>query len=113
MTHTVRILYVSASEDIRFLDTLERHLSPLRNQGLIDETNPHRFLPGVDIEAELFQAAAQADLCVALVSADMLADARCMRLAVEAQHDARVPGSARVLPLLLRPADWEHTALGH
>jgi hypothetical protein len=113
MTHTVRILYVAAAADIRSLDTLERHLSPLRNQGLIDEINPHRFLPGVEIERELSLAAAQADLCVALVSADMLADAQCMRLIVEAQREARDPGGAQVLPLLLRPSDWEHTDGDH
>ncbi|HEY1349853.1 MAG TPA: TIR domain-containing protein [Ktedonobacteraceae bacterium] len=109
-TTPVTIFYSYARQDHAFRDTLENHLSPLRQQGMIVCWDQSQIGPGVDRQQALAEHLYTARVILLLVSADFLASSDChleMQRALQ-RHQQR---SAYVIPLLLRPAAWQETPL--
>jgi tetratricopeptide (TPR) repeat protein len=102
-----RVFFSYSHEDDKLRAGLEKHLSLLRREGAIESWTDHEIRPGQEWEKEIFTALEKADIVLLLVSASFIASDFCysreMTRAVE-RHDA---GSARVVPILLRPCDWK------
>jgi tetratricopeptide (TPR) repeat protein len=102
-----RVFFSYSHEDDKLRAGLEKHLSLLRREGAIESWTDHEIRPGQEWEKEIFAALEKADIVLLLVSASFIASDFCysreMTCAVE-RHDA---GSARVVPILLRPCDWK------
>jgi tetratricopeptide (TPR) repeat protein len=102
-----RVFFSYSHEDEKLRAGLEKHLSLLRREGAIESWTDHEIRPGQEWEKEIFSALEKADIVLLLVSASFIASDFCysreMTRAVE-RHDA---GSARVVPIILRPCDWK------
>jgi hypothetical protein len=100
------LFYSYADEDEQFCKELEKHLNILQRQGMIAGWHRRKILPGEDLNQINNEQFSSAQIILLLISPDFLA---CdvshseMELALE-RH--RV-GLAHVIPLLLRPVDWQ------
>jgi hypothetical protein len=112
MMRPITILYVSAKEDESLRQKLEKHLTLLEQQGLIEEWNAQQILAGRDQEESWEDAFTKASLVLLLISADFFASTLCreyMQRATEKQKS----GEVQVIPILLRPVDRKGALFAH
>lgn len=107
MAYTVFISY--AHEDKHYVAGLLKHLSNLIRQGLISKWYDGDILPGTEWRAQIMNHVKTDQIILLLISADFIASDFCYSVEMgEAlkRHDA---GQARVIPIILRPTDWQGT----
>jgi len=108
VTRTIEIFTVSASEDNKHLTRLEKQLAMLKQQGWISTWNSGKILPGHEIEPEIEAHWNASQLILLLISADSLHSSyKMIQRALERQK----AGTARVIPILLRPCLWDFDTL--
>jgi len=103
------LFYVYADEDEELREELEKHLSVLQRQGVIDGWHHCKLRPGDDKRQVLDEQFAAAEIVCLLISPDFLASDAAqaeMEWALE-RHRA---GLVYVIPLLVRPVDYELAA---
>jgi hypothetical protein len=105
--------FVSYSHrDERYRRRLHVSLAQLRRNELISIWHDRKISPGQDWNREIDKNLESANVVLVLVSPDFLdsdyAYSREMRQALE-RHDS---GLATVVPIILRPADWQDSPLG-
>jgi hypothetical protein len=102
--------YSHADEDLR--DRLEKNLTMLKRQGVIDTFHDRRIAAGSEVDTSISAELERADVILLLVSTDFLASAYCydieMKMALE-RHERR---EARVIPVILRPCEWKEAPFG-
>jgi hypothetical protein len=101
-------VFISYSHKDRALrDELANHLSNLRNQGLISDWYDGDIIPGTEWKQPIMAHFNTAKIILLLISADYLSSdfsySEEMIHALE-RHEL---GEARVIPIILRLADWE------
>ena len=108
----VSLFYSYSHKDEALRDELETHLSLLRRQGVVRGWHDRRIAAGTEWAGQIDQHLDTADIILLLVSADFLASDYCydkeMTRALE-RHEA---GTARVIPVILRPCDWHSAPFG-
>jgi hypothetical protein len=114
---TVRATRVSvflsyAHRDERLREELDKHLSPLRRSALIDTWHDRKISPGGDLDAEIDQRLASADLVLLLISPDFINSDYCYRREMRRALQRHAKGLARIIPIILRPVDWMRTPIG-
>jgi len=102
--------YSHVDEDLR--NQLEKHLSALKHQGLIETWHDRRIEAGQAFDQEIDAHLEAAEVILLLISSDFLASDYCykreMARAME-RHEAR---EAIIIPVILRPCDWHDTPFG-
>jgi hypothetical protein len=102
--------YSHADEALR--DQLEKQLSLLKRQGIVEVWHDRRIGAGQDFGLEIDRHVETDDIILLLVSSDFLDSDYCydkeMIRAME-RHDA---GEATVIPVILRACDWHGTPFG-
>ncbi|MGK3998284.1 SIR2 family protein [Sorangium sp. So ce1024] len=104
----VRVFFSYASRDEELLSRLEAHMSPLKREGLIAPWHSGKIGAGEDLERAIGEQLEAADLILLLVSASFLASEQGDAQVARAM-ERRAAGQAVVVPVLLRPCDWETT----
>ena len=102
-----------ASEDERLHEKLETHLSLLRRQGLIKEWHDREIPPGTDWSQAIDTHLEQASMILLLISADFLASDYCYGIEMKRALEREQAKEARVIPILLRPVDWQDAPFKH
>jgi hypothetical protein len=105
----VIVFYSYAHEDEALLDQLKKHLSDLRHQGFIAEWYDRQILPGMDWAGEIHKHLNEAHLVLLLISAEFLASDYCYGIEANIALERHDRGLCRVIPVLLRPTDWENS----
>ena len=112
-TQVLELFYSYAHEDEELRSQLDKHLSLLRHQRLIKDWHDRQISAGKEWTKELNTHLETAHIILLLISADFLASDYCysveMRRAME-RHEA---GEALVIPVILRPVDWEREPFLH
>lgn len=107
MVETLFVFISYSHKDEELREQLEAHLSMLRRNGLLETWHDRMILPGMDCESEIDERLETCQLILLLVSADFVDSDYCyakeMKRALERQQE----GTARVVPILLRPFNWE------
>lgn len=101
--------YSHADEGLR--NQLEKCLSMLKHQGAIDTWHDRRILAGDELGGSISAAIESADLILLLVSPDFLASKYCYDVEMGRALQRHEAGEARVMPIILRPCDWEVSPL--
>ncbi len=111
MTGRAYLLYLHAREDQACCQDLEKHLSSLRQEGLLREWGERSLLGGDEVQTKLQTEIARADIVVLLVSADFLAaeHSQAQIDLVLAELDKR---PVLIVPVLVRAVDWRRGRLG-
>src|SRR5215469_11139240 len=104
-------LFVSyAHEDEEFREKLDAQLSQLLRSG-VDEWHDQQIVGGADWAGQIDEQLNSADIIVLLVSADFLASKYCYAVEMARALERHQRGEARVVPVILRPCDWQSSPL--
>ena len=109
----VEVFYSYAHKDETFRNKLETHLSLLQRQGLITAWHDRRILPGADWSQAIDEHLERASVILLLISADFLASDYCYGLEMQRALERHQANEARVIPILLRPVDWNEAPFAH
>jgi hypothetical protein len=108
----VRVFCSYAHEDEELRDKLERHLSSLKDEGLIKIWHDRKIIGGEDWETELDNNMKSAHIILLLISSDFLNSHYCTGIELRQARERYDSGSARVIPVILREVDWRRYPFG-
>ncbi len=109
----VDIFYSYSMRDEELRGELTKHLSFLRQKGVLREWHEQKLSPGDSREAEIDRHLETAAVILLLVSSDYAAsDTLWNRQMLRALERARRDGTV-VIPVLLRPCTWEQAPFAH
>jgi hypothetical protein len=106
-TRTVEVFFSYDHEDEVLLGGLENHLRVLVRQGLISAWHSHAIQPGQEWEHEISRHLHTAHIILLLISPAFMASDRCYKTEMMQAMQRHEAGEARVIPIILRPVDWE------
>jgi len=109
----IKLFYCYAREDQKLRDELDTHLEGLHRTGLITSWYDGELVPGMSWGHAIETHLDSADVILLLVSPAFIKSDYCygkeMQRAIE-RHRAK---QACVIPILLRPVDWEGAPFAH
>ncbi len=108
---SVFIAYSHVDEEHR--KELEKHLSGLRRQGVISTWHDRRIGPGEEVHEQTSEKLEEARIILRLVSADFLASDYCYEVEMIRAMERHEQDAARVIPVTLRPCDWQGAPFRH
>lgn len=97
--------YTHLDEALR--DRLEKSLVMLRHEGLIESWHDRRIRAGDVFDHVIADELENADVILLLVSPDFLASPYCWDVEVKRALERHREGTARVIPVILRPCEWK------
>ncbi len=109
LTMSVSIFFSYSHKDEALRDKVAEHLSALKRNKVIQAWHDRMIPVGSEWKDEIDRNLNTADIILLLVSASFLSSEYCWSLELEramARHEA---GDACVIPVILRPCDWEGT----
>jgi hypothetical protein len=109
----VEIFCSYANADEAWLRKLETHLSLLKRQGLISFWYDRLIAPGTDWAKTIDTHLETASVILLLVSADFFASDYCYGIEMQRALARQEAGEARVVPILVRPVDWQDAPFAH
>jgi len=110
----VSVLFFSYShEDEALRDRLEVHLAALKREGAISTWHDRRITAGDVLGQRIDENLESADIILLLVSPDFLASDYCHDVEMQRALARHEEGTARVIPVILRPCDWKHSPFAH
>lgn len=107
MTGKLRIFCSYSVKDERFREELETHLSVLKRAGVVDFWTFRQIAPGKEWQREIQAGFDQANVFLALVSANFLASDYCWDIEMQAALERHRSGTAIVVPVILKPCAWK------
>lgn len=105
----MKVFICYAREDESLLRTLEKHLWPLKRQGLIEPWHDREITAGSDWEEEIKKQLDTADLILLLVSPDFMASDYCYSQEMTRAMERHEQGEVYVVPIILRHIYWKGT----
>ena len=108
---TLFLSYAHKDEVLRC--ELEVHLSGLRREGLISTWHDRQIVPGTEWAQVIDTHLEAASIILLLVSADFLASDYCYDIEMQRALERHRHGEASVIPIILRPCDWQHSPFAH
>ncbi|MEM9164930.1 MAG: toll/interleukin-1 receptor domain-containing protein [Cyanobacteria bacterium P01_F01_bin.4] len=107
LTAPLDVFIFYSHQDHELREELITHLANLHHQGKITAWHDRAIEAGTDWEAQLKEKLESARIILLLISPPFMASKYCydieMKRAIQRHHE----GTARVLPIILRPCDWE------
>ena len=107
----VPLFYSYAHEDEELRDQLDKHLRLLERQGLITSWHDREVRAGDDWASEIDTHLENARIILLLISVDFLASEYCYGVEMRRALERHFAGEARVIPVILRPVDWQSDLL--
>jgi len=103
----LRVFISYAHEDDKLREKFVRALSQLQRDGLIEGWDDRGIAPGTEWAGVIDERLKSAEIVVLLVSNDFLASDYCNQIELETALKRNEDRKARVVPVILRPCDWE------
>jgi hypothetical protein len=101
-----------AHEDEPYLKELEISFAQLRRSNLISTWHDRKIPSGAEWSREIDENLNSADIILLLVSRDFLASEYIYTHELPRALELHESGSAIVVPIILKPSDWENSPLG-
>lgn len=106
-------VFVSYShDDIALRRELDKHLRTLKDARVINIWTDSDIMPGTEWERQILDNLKNAQIILLLVSADFLASDFCQSVELKEALRRHEENTARVIPIILRPAFWEIAPFG-
>jgi len=105
----LRVFISYSHKDERLRRELETHLAQLEREGLIAHWQDRKIDAGEEWAGAIDTHLAKAEIVLLLISADFIASRYCYDIEMQRALNRHRAGRARVIPIILRAADW-HTA---
>ena len=109
----LKLFYCYAHEDKTLRDELDAHLSLMKRQKLVTVWYDREIIAGTNWEHEIDTHLSEAHIVLLLVSARFLSSDYCYGIEMHKALQRDKAGTARVVPILLRPVDWEDAPFSH
>jgi O-acetyl-ADP-ribose deacetylase (regulator of RNase III) len=100
-----------AREDEHLRDKLSDHLGGLRHGGYISEWSDGQIIPGQEWAPEIVRRLDEADIILLLITSSFLGSEFIGRVELAQALERHSRGEAVVIPVILRPADWQSAGL--
>jgi len=110
MNIKIFISYAHADEEL--YKKLEEHLNPLKYSGKITTWQDQEIPPGADWEDQIDTHLNEADMILLLISSSFIASNYCWNKEVQIALERHKAGTAKVIPIILKPTLWQDTPLG-
>ena len=109
----ISLFYSYSKRDKALREKLETHLSLLQNQGVISGWHDRGIEAGTEWDGAISRNLEEAGIILLLVSADFLATRYCWDVEIKRAMERHDEGTARVIPVILRPVDaWQTAPFG-
>lgn len=113
MTAPLKLFFSYSHEDESFKNKLNKHLKMLQRLNVISAWQDRDISAGSEWEAEILGNLEQADIILLLVSDNFLASDYCWDKEMERALQRHEEGTARVIPIILKPVDgWYQAPFG-
>ncbi|MBI4494834.1 MAG: TIR domain-containing protein [Chloroflexi bacterium] len=109
----VEVFYSYSHQDKKHRGQLQKHLAMLRRQGLIREWHDRQIGAGEEWRGAIDTHIETAQIILLLVSSDFLDSHYCYDVEMARALQRHVAGEARVIPIILRPCDWQAAPLAN
>ena len=109
VNNPLKLFYCYAHQDKELRDAHDRHLIGLKRQKLIEAWDDGKISAGTEWEKEIEKHLSDADIILLLVSVAFLHSDYCYSKEMEKALQRHEEGTARVVPIIMRPVDWEDT----
>ncbi|MCH7752149.1 MAG: toll/interleukin-1 receptor domain-containing protein [Planctomycetes bacterium] len=110
--HPLSVFISYSHADESFKDSLVDHLAALKHQGLIHDWHDRQIGGGNEWKDQIDENLENASIILLLISSDFLASSYCYDIEVKRAMEKHEDGSARVIPICLRPCDWKELPFG-
>ena len=107
-TKGIKVFYSYAQEDEELRKQLDRHLAPLRQQGLTIWHN-HKIPPGTERTVEIDKHLNAAHIILLLISPYFIESSSCYNVEIERALQRSRAGETQVIPIILRPVNLQGT----
>ena len=107
-TKAIEVFYSYAHQDELLRIELEKHLSILKRQGFIATWHSRKITVGVEWAHGIDAHLNTSQIILLLVSPDFIASDYCYDIEVKKALERHEVGEARVIPIILRPIEWEY-----
>ncbi len=101
-----RVFISYAHEDERHLADLKKSLSALKREGLVSVWQHHDITAGTERPGRIADELEAADIILLLVSPDFIHSRDCWDVEMKRAMERHAAGTAQVIPIIVRPADW-------
>ncbi|MDX6269472.1 MAG: hypothetical protein QOD28_695, partial [Acidobacteriota bacterium] len=108
----VEIFCSYAHKDEALRGELEAHLSSLKREGKIKHWHDRLIKPGENWKGKIDEHLERAHIILLLISADFIKSDYCHEIEMQRALQRYRAGEARVIPIILRPCDWETSPFG-
>ena len=111
-TNGMEIFCAYSHEDEELREKLGKHLAPLRRQGIITDWYDRKMSAGKEWKDEIDEHLNSAHIILLLVSSDFIDSYSCYDVEMKRALERHKNGDARVIPIILRPVDWQKLPFG-
>jgi hypothetical protein len=108
MEEPIEIFLSYAPGDEQLRDELLKHLAPLEQDHLIHPWHNGQISAGTDFQREIDLRLDTSPLILLLISPEFFASQVCYSLEMKQAVERHEASEARVIPVILRPVDWQH-----
>lgn len=107
-----RVFFSYSHADEKLRDQLEKQLSMLKRQGIIETWHDRRIGAGQNIDRAIDAHINEDEIILLLVSSDFLASDYCYDIEMKRAIERHESGEAIVIPVILRACDWHGAPFG-
>jgi len=108
----ISLFFSYSHRDESLRNELETHLSVLKRQGVIQTWHDRRITAGSEIDSSISENLENAQIILLLVSSYFLASDYCYDIEMSRAMAKQQERSARVIPVILHPCDWQNAPFG-
>jgi hypothetical protein len=105
------VFFSYAREDEELFRKLRDHLGGLRAGGYIKDWSDGQIVPGHEWEPEIMRRLDDADIILLLITSGFLGSEFINKIELVRALERHRCGDVIVIPVVLKPADWQSTAL--
>ena len=105
------LFFSYSHKDETLRNELETHLAMLKREGTIEAWHDRKIMAGDDFGKSISTEMEKADVILLLVSPDFLASKYFYEVEFQRAMERNSAGSARAIAVILRPCEWQRTAL--
>ena len=106
---SIRLFISYSHSDEKLKLELEKHLSLLKRQGLLETWHDGKIMPGDDWDKSISLHLERAHIILLLVSAAFLASSYCDEREIQRAIERNSRGEARVIPVILGHCLWKRS----
>jgi hypothetical protein len=108
----LEVFFSYSHKDEAMCDELNAHLAALKHQSVIKNWTDRRITAGDGWRYEIEKHLDSADLILLLVSSDFINSDFCYLIETSRALLRHESGDARVIPVIVRPVDWQDLPIG-